>query len=196
VAQLMAVHRRLPNGQATHKCRPERWGAAWHDVVRSEGRGQTTSRSAPRVVHDVDARRGTASDGRRLDGPREDVHGKHPWTSVHLPDMVPGAESKRGGWMTERRSSLARTMTPELNDGEGAGPSGWGAAMGPGGALGPAYGERGGVRWLGTDEVVENRGERDGDGLAEADTTLVRTGCKGWPPFIAMHYVKVTRATP
>jgi hypothetical protein len=30
-------------------------------------------------------------------------------------------------------------------------------------------GERGGVRWLGTDDVVENRGERGGDGLPEAD---------------------------
>jgi hypothetical protein len=29
--------------------------------------------------------------------------------------------------------------------------------MGPYGASGPVYGERGGVRWLGTDGVVENR---------------------------------------
>jgi hypothetical protein len=50
-------------------------------------------------------------------------------------------------------------MVPELNGGEGAGPSDWGAALGSGEALGPAYGERGGVRWLGTDEVAENRGE-------------------------------------
>jgi hypothetical protein len=50
-------------------------------------------------------------------------------------------------------------MASELNDGEGAGPSGWGAALGSSEALGPAYGERGGVRWLGTDEVAENRGE-------------------------------------
>jgi hypothetical protein len=40
------------------------------------------------------ARCGPASDGRRLDDPREDVHRKHPWTSVHLPDMVLGAELK------------------------------------------------------------------------------------------------------
>jgi hypothetical protein len=52
-----------------------------------------------------------------------------------------------------------RSMASELNDGEGAGPSGWGAALGSSEALGPAYGERGGVRWLGTDEVAENRGE-------------------------------------
>jgi hypothetical protein len=83
-----------------------------------------------------------ASDGRRLDGPQEDVHGKHPWTSAHLPDTIPGIELKRGGRTTERRSSPTRSTTPELNDGEGAGPSGWGAALGSGEALGPAYGER------------------------------------------------------
>jgi hypothetical protein len=48
---------------------------------------------------------------------------------------------------------------PELNGGEGASPSGWGVALRSGEALGLAYGERGGVRWLGTDEVAENRGE-------------------------------------
>jgi hypothetical protein len=52
------------------------------------------------------------------------------------------------GW-----NSPVWSTAPELNDGEGASPSGWGAA------LGPAYGDRGGVRWLGTDEVAENRGE-------------------------------------
>jgi hypothetical protein len=46
-----------------------------------------------------------------------------------------------------------------LNGGEGAGPSGWGAALGSGEALGPTYGERGGVKWLDTNEVAENRGE-------------------------------------
>jgi hypothetical protein len=45
-------------------------------------------------------------------------------------------------------------MAPELNGGEGASPLGWGAALGSGKALGPTHGERGGVRWLGTDEVV------------------------------------------
>jgi hypothetical protein len=58
----------------------------------------------------------------------------------------------------EMRSSLARSMMPELNGGEGANPSSWGAALGSGEPLGPVYGERGGVRWLGMDEVVENRG--------------------------------------
>jgi hypothetical protein len=36
-------------------------------------------------------------------------------------------------------------MASELNGGEGAGPSGWGAALGSSEALGPAYGERGGL---------------------------------------------------
>jgi hypothetical protein len=68
---------------------------------------------------------------------------------------------------------------PELNGGEGTGPSGWGAALGSGEALGPTYGERGGVRRLGTDEAVKNRGGYVGDGLPEADTARVRTRCRG-----------------
>jgi hypothetical protein len=48
--------------------------------------------------------------------------------------------------MTERRSSLAWSMAPELNGGEGASPSGRGVAMGSGKALGTAHGEIGGVR--------------------------------------------------
>jgi hypothetical protein len=52
--------------------------------------------------------------------------------------------------MMERRSS----PTWELNGGEGAGPSGRGAALGSREALGPTHVERGGVRWLGTDSVV------------------------------------------
>jgi hypothetical protein len=79
----------------------------------------------------------------------------------------------------ERRSSPVRLTAPELNGDEGAGPLGRGAALGSGEALGPTYGERGGVRWLGIDEVVENRGERGSGGLSEADTTLVRTRYSG-----------------
>jgi hypothetical protein len=75
------------------------------------------------------ARHGAATDDWQLDGPREDVHGKHPWTSAHLPNMVPDAESKQGGWTTERWSSPMRSTAPELNGGEGAGPSGRGAAL-------------------------------------------------------------------
>jgi hypothetical protein len=60
-------------------------------------------------------------------------------------------------------------MVSELKGGEGADPSGWGAALGSAEALGPTYGERGGVRQLGTDEVAENRGWCGSDGLPEAD---------------------------
>jgi hypothetical protein len=105
----------------------------------------------------------------RLDDPREDIHRKHPWTSVHLPDMVPGTKSKREGRTTERRSSSARSMVPELNGGEGAGPSGRGAALGSGEALGPTHGKRGGVRWLGTDSVVGTEARRGGGNLPKAD---------------------------
>jgi hypothetical protein len=59
----------------------------------------------------------------------------------------------------EGQNSPARSTTSEFNGGEGAGPSGWGAALGSSEALGPVYGERGGVRWLGANEVAENRGK-------------------------------------
>jgi hypothetical protein len=70
---------------------------------------------------------------------------KHPRTLAHLPDTVLGAESKRGGRTTERRSSPARSTAPKLNDGEGAGPSVQGVALGSGDALGLTHRERGGV---------------------------------------------------
>jgi hypothetical protein len=85
-------------------------------------------------------------------------------------------------------------VAPELNDGGGASPSGWGVALGSGEALGPTYGERDGVRWLGTDKVVENGGECNGDGLPEVDTVLVRMRRRGWPRFVAVHCVEATRA--
>jgi hypothetical protein len=62
-----------------------------------------------------------------------------------------------------------RSMVPEHNTGEGVGSSGRGATQSSGQAPGPAHRERGGVRWLGIDGVVENRGERGGDDLPEAD---------------------------
>jgi hypothetical protein len=62
-----------------------------------------------------------------------------------------------------------RSMAPELNDSEGATPSGWGAALGSGKALGPAQGERGGVRWLSTDSVAGTEARRGGGSLPEAD---------------------------
>jgi hypothetical protein len=52
------------------------------------------------------------------------------------------------------------------------------------------------VRWPGTDEVVENRGECGSDGLPEADKALVRTRRRGWTLFVAMHCVEATRAAP
>jgi hypothetical protein len=51
-------------------------------------------------------------------------------------------------------------MAPKLNGGEGVGPSGRGATLSSGKTPGPAHRERGGVRWLDTDDVVENRRER------------------------------------
>jgi hypothetical protein len=96
----------------------------------------------------------------------------------------------------EERSSPERMMAPELNDGEGADSSGWEAAPVSGEALRPAHGEKGGVRWLGTDGVSESRGECGGDGLPEADTVLTRTRCSGWPPFIAVHCVEATQPAP
>jgi hypothetical protein len=149
-----------------------------------------------RGPHGAGARRGAASDDRRLDDPWEDVHGKHPRISVHLPDTVLGTELKQGGWTMERRSSPVWSMVSELNGGEGAGPLGQGAALGSGKALGHAHGERGGVRWLDTDEVAENRGKRGGDRLPGADTVLMRTRCRGWPSFIVVHCLEATWAAP
>jgi hypothetical protein len=48
-------------------------------------------------------------------------------------------------------------MALELNGGEGASPLGRGAALVSGKAPGLVHGERGGVRWLGTDSVAEQR---------------------------------------
>jgi hypothetical protein len=67
------------------------------------------------------------------------------------------------------QSSPAQLTAPELNGSEGVGSSGQGANLSSREALGPTHGERGGVRWLGTDGVVENRGEHGGDGLPEKD---------------------------
>jgi hypothetical protein len=73
-----------------------------------------------------------------------------------------------------------RTTAPELNGGEGASPSGRGAALGSSEALGPTHGERGGVRWLGTNSVVGTEVRRDGGSLPEADKRpRVRTTSNG-----------------
>jgi hypothetical protein len=52
-------------------------------------------------------------------------------------------------------------------------------------ALGPAYGESGGVRWLVTDGAVENRSGRGGDGLPQR-------GC-GRDVEVASFYSRVLR---
>jgi hypothetical protein len=67
------------------------------------------------------------------------------------------------------RRSPMQSMEPELNGGEGVSSLGWGATPSSSEAPGPAHREKGGVRWLGTDGVAENRGERGGDGLPEVD---------------------------
>jgi hypothetical protein len=80
---------------------------------------------------------------------------------VHLPDTVPGAESKRGGPRIERRSSPTRSMALELNGGKSASPSVRGVALGSGEPLGPAPEERGGMRWLCTGGRQEAEGADD-----------------------------------
>jgi hypothetical protein len=69
----------------------------------------------------------------------------------------------------ERWSSPTRSMAPELNDGEGVDPSGRGAALGSGEALGPTHGKRGGVRRLNTDSVAGTQVRCGGGSLPEAD---------------------------
>jgi hypothetical protein len=102
--------------------------------------------------------RGTLGSERLWHEPRQSLDREHPRRTANPPDMVVSSSSKRGRQAMEGRSSPVRSTAPELNDGEGACPSGWGAALGSGEALGPTYGERGGMIWLGTNRAVENRG--------------------------------------
>jgi hypothetical protein len=69
------------------------------------------------------------------------------------------------------RSSPGQSTAPELNNGEGVGSSGPDATPSSSEAPGPAHGERGGVSWLGTDGVTENKGERGGDDLHCVEAT-------------------------
>jgi hypothetical protein len=79
----------------------------------------------------------------------------------------------------EIRSSPARSTSPQLNGGEGVDPSSRGAALRSSKGPGPTHGERGGVRWLGTDGVAENRGKHGGDSLPEANRrSIARTTSK------------------
>jgi hypothetical protein len=94
----------------------------------------------------------------------------------------------------EMWSSTVRSTTSELNGGEGVGSLSQGAAPSSGEALGPAHGEEGGVRWLGTDDVVGIEVRRGGDGLLETDKRRWRRqDAMGWPSFIAVHCVGATQ---
>jgi hypothetical protein len=53
LARLAVVHRGLPDDKAVHRCRPERWGVAWHGVAQSGGCGQTMSRSTRHAARGV-----------------------------------------------------------------------------------------------------------------------------------------------
>jgi hypothetical protein len=97
-----------------------------------------------------------------------------PWASMHLPSTVQGTSSQRGLRATEMRGSPVWSTAPKLNGGEGVNSSGWGAAPSSGEALGPAHGEEGGVRWLGTDGVVGSEARRRGGGLPEMNKMLWR----------------------
>jgi hypothetical protein len=138
--------------------------------------------------------RGATDNERLRDDPWQGLHREHPRRTTNPPDTVGSSSSRWGRRATEERSSPARMMEPELIDGEGADSLGWEAALGFGEALRPAHGEKGGVRWLGTDGVLESRGECGGDGLPEADIVLARTRRRGWPPFIAVHCIEATQA--
>jgi hypothetical protein len=90
------------------------------------------------------------------------IHGLYPWATTHPPNMVEGTHSQRGGWVMEMQSSPARSMTPELNGGEGGGPVARGVASSSGGALGPVHREVKGVsRAVHGSHYEENRGEDD-----------------------------------
>jgi hypothetical protein len=79
--------------------------------------------------------------------------------------------------VTEGRNPPARSTALELNGGEGVGPLGWVASLGSGEALGPVYGDRDGVRQLGTDEAVENRGSAAVTAYQRRATVGARTKC-------------------
>jgi hypothetical protein len=114
-------HRRARRGP---KCRP------WTDHIEVH-----TGRSARRWRAEWRWQRRPATGW-----PWEGVHGAHPWPLTHLPDIVQGTRSQRGGWMAEKRSSPARSTAPELNSGKDVDPSGRGAAPRSGEAPGPTHG--------------------------------------------------------
>jgi hypothetical protein len=95
----------------------------------------------------------------------------------------------------EERSSPARSMAPELNEGEGASPSGQREALGSGEAQGSVHGEGGRVSWVGTNRATENRGGCDRGGLLEGDNDGgSREPNRRGPLLIAARYVGATWA--
>jgi hypothetical protein len=109
---------------------------------------------------------------------------------MHSPDTVENPGLKRRWQATEGRNSpvWSTLMVSVLQVGEQL----WALVK----LWDLCMGREVGVRWLGTDEVVKNRGECGGDGLPEADTALVWMRRRGWPPFIVVHCVEATRAAP
>jgi hypothetical protein len=79
-----------------------------------------------------------------------------------------------------------RSTAPEVNSGEGVTFLVREAAPKLKEAPGSTYGERGGVRWLGTDGAVENRGGCGGNGLRRR----TRRGC-GRDAEVASFYSRV-----
>jgi hypothetical protein len=85
-------------------------------------------------------------------------------------------------------------MASELNSGEGVVFLVREAAPKHKEAPGPAYGERGGVRWLGTDGAAENRGGAVAMAYRRKAAVGVRTKCMGKVPFIVVYHVEATQA--
>jgi hypothetical protein len=85
-----------------------------------------------------------------------------------------------------------RSMAPELNGGEGVTFLVQEAALKLKEAPRPAYGERGGVRWLGTDGAVENRGGAATMAYQRKAAVGVWTKCTGKVPFIAAYRIEAT----
>jgi hypothetical protein len=108
---------------------------------------------------------------------QEGVLEVHPWATAHLPDTVQSTSSQRGGQATEARSSPVRSTAPELNEGEGGGPTARGAALSSSKPPGPAHEDRKRVRWL------TRRGQE----------RWCRREAMGWPPFIVVPCVGATR---
>jgi hypothetical protein len=158
---------------------PNRLGQAWPTWP---GRPQDAARFRGQHAHGAvhsSACHGTARGGSPAANPRQGVYHKLPQPTVHSPDTVESPSSKRGRRATEGRNSPVWSTAPELNGGEGVTFLVREVALKLKEAPGPAYAERGGVSWLGTDGAAEGRGGCGGDGLPEANTARVRMRCRG-----------------